>query len=72
MNGVECENCGCRTCICSEDIYSEKKYEAKVVESIVDKVILLSGWRRKVIVWLWPELRVIVDILREYCWKDCR
>ncbi len=70
MNGglSECTRCDADPCRCGA---TEKNEEEAVIEHIVDTLIKLKGWRRKLIMWLWPDIRDIAETLREYCWKDC-
>lgn len=69
MNGAECGKCGKIQCTCKR--LFEKNEEIETIEKVVDILIKLKGWRRKVIKWLWPDICNMCKILKDYCWKDC-
>lgn len=45
--------------------------ETETIKEVVDIFIKLKSWRRKIVMWLWPDSCKIAKILKDYCWKDC-
>ena len=69
MNGAECGKCGNIQCTCTR--LFEINEEAEVIEKVVDIIIRFKGWRMRLVRWLWPDMKKICEILKEYCWKEC-
>ena len=76
MNGgmTECGQCDCDPCRCEAIAERKQKQKVKdgkvVIESLWQVMIDLPRWKKKIIMWLWPDIINIADNLREYYWSD--
>lgn len=76
MNGgmTECDACGCDPCRCREIgtiKHRRRVREGKVViENMWRVMIDLPRWKKKIIMWLWPDIINVANDLREYYWSD--
>jgi len=76
MNGgmTECGQCDCDPCRC--EAIEKRKQEQRVkdgkvvIESLWRVMINLPRWKKKIIMWLWPDIINVADDLREYYWSD--
>jgi len=72
MNGSEshdCSVCSTQPCVCAEN--KQRIANGKVViESLWRVMINLPRWKKKIIMWLWPDIINVADDLREYYWSD--
>ena len=76
MNGglTECSRCGCDLCRC-ETIKQQKQQQrvkdGKVaLESVWRAMVGLPRWKRKIIIWLWPDIIYAAEDLKEYYWRE--
>lgn len=72
MNGYECGVCDCNPCVCTERRQRKKIREGKDVLEKLDIALNAPGRRRrKIIMWVFPEIVSVASALRNYCWRDC-
>ena len=82
MNGAECGECGYLRCRCDEFKRAEARqrlrkgyYETgkkldRAIERLFQTLIKPKGFRLKLLKWLYPEIVVVAEELREWYWAD--
>jgi len=71
MNGYECSMCDCDPCVCSKREHNKNIQDGKIaIESMWQALAHLPRWKRKIIMWLWPDIIEVAKDLKEYYWCD--
>jgi len=49
-----------------------KTTEKDVIDKFYRALVLLPRWKRKLIMWLWPEIVEAANFLRKHLWGESR
>lgn len=67
MNGYECGVCDMAPCVCRADARRRRiKSGQEAIQSIHQAGLHLTGWRRRLVKFLWPDLLHVMDDIRAY------